>query len=195
MGDFMKRKDNLINKAINTMKNIEDDINFIAKNSEQANKHMDELVKSSKSKLPTIISIIALFITFIGVIVTFCDITVWELIQTSTKQTPQYEIYLNSEYSKLKTYVETDITAILNFDTDSISITAYLDSIKDGDTLKMVQKNEIEWHKKVIFEKTGTYKVVATAMTPSGDIIENSIEIEVISPSGDIINQIYNYIN
>ena len=70
---------------------------------------------------------------------------------------------------------------MLNFDTDAISITGYLDSVKDGDTLNMIRKNETEWHIKVVFKSSGVYKVVATATAPNGDVIEGFIEIEVVS--------------
>ena len=50
----------------------------------------------------------------------------------------------------------------------------------DGDTLSMIRNNETEWHKKVYFEHTGTYEIIATAIAPDGRTIENSIKIEVI---------------
>lgn len=59
------------------------------------------------------------------------------------KEDEQYEIYLYSEYSKVTIGVETDITATLNFDTDSVSITAYLAS-GNRDTLVMQQKSNTE---------------------------------------------------
>lgn len=92
----------------------------------------------------------------------------------------EYNVYLSSEYTKLKVNAETDLKATLNFDTDSISISAYLNSVIDGDTLFMTRNNETEWHKKVRFEHIGTYEVIATAVAPNGDIIENFIDIEVI---------------
>lgn len=36
---------------------------------------------------------------------------------------------------------------------------------------------------KVIFNETGVHEVVATAITPNGDVVENSIQIEVIPVS------------
>lgn len=92
----------------------------------------------------------------------------------------EYTIYLSSEYTKLKVGVETDLMATLNFDTNAVTISAYLDSIMDGDPLLMIRNNETEWHKKVYFEHTGTYEIIATAIAPNGEAIENSIKIEVI---------------
>lgn len=170
------------------MSRIDKNIETIAKNSDETNKNTAELVKSSKSKLTVIISIIALVFTISGV-------SIWGIIEKISEASPQYELYLSSEYTKLKVKAETDITATLNFDTDSISITAYLNSIKNGDTLEMLQEDSTKWHKKVFFEETGIYKVVATATAPNGDIIEKSIEIEVIPTEGDIFSQILGNIN
>ncbi len=97
---------------------------------------------------------------------------------------------MSSEYSKLKVNGPTDILATLNFDANAVSISAYLDSVIDGDILKMERKNETEWHKKVCFVHTGIYKVVATATASNGDIVEGYVEIEVVPSSEDIINQI-----
>ncbi|MBO5055384.1 MAG: hypothetical protein J6C64_03385 [Lachnospiraceae bacterium] len=46
----------------------------------------------------------------------------------------------------------------------------------------MTQKNTNEWQAKIYFEETGIFEVVATAAAPDGSIIEDSVEIEVISP-------------
>ncbi|MCM1192879.1 MAG: hypothetical protein NC389_10680 [Acetatifactor muris] len=181
-----RRKKNL--NTADIISRMDKNIETIAQNSEEENKNTAELVKSSKSKLPIIISIITLIVTVSGV-------SVWGIIEKITEKPPQYELYLSSEYTKLKVKAETDITATLNFDADSISITAYLNSIKNGDTLEMIQESDTKWHKKVIFEETGTYKVVATATTPNGDIIEKFIEIEVIPTEGDIFSQIFESIN
>ena len=92
----------------------------------------------------------------------------------------EYAIYLSSEYTKLKVHVETDLTATLNFDTNAVTISAYLDSVMDGDTLSMIRNNETAWHKRVYFEHTGTYEIIATSIAPNGKTIENTIKIEVI---------------
>lgn len=161
---------NQIKKTINA---IDKNIEAITKNSEQTNEKIDQLIGINKSKLPIILTVIGLVISAIGV---FMDSN-----KRSINDPLQYKIYLSSEYTKLKSYAETDVIAALNFDTSSVNITAYLDSVKSGDSLEMTQKNETEWHKKVFFEESGIYKVIATATAPNGDIIENSVEIEVIS--------------
>lgn len=171
----------------NAMSRIDKNIEAIAKNSDETNRNTAELVKNSKSKLPIIISIITLIVTISGV-------SIWGIIEKLTEKPPQYELYLSSEYTKLKVKAETDIVATMNFNASSISITAYLDSIKNGDTLEMIQENSNKWHKKVIFEETGIYKVVATAIAPNGDTVEESIEIEVI-PTEDIFSQIFEGMN
>ncbi len=98
-----------------------------------------------------------------------------------------YNIILFSEYSKITIYQETNMTATLNFEAESVTITAYLASGKI-DTLSMSKKNSTEWEEKVIFNETGIHEVVATATTPNGDVVENSIQIEVIPISLNNIN-------
>lgn len=100
-------------------------------------------------------------------------------------QDPAYEIYLYSEYHTVKMYTETEMTATLNFDTDAVSITAYYESGGE-DTIALERKNAAEWQNKVYFDKDGVHKVVATAVAPNGETIENSIEVEVIPISMDI---------
>lgn len=51
----------------NTMNRMDKNIEVIAKNSAETNNNVAELVKNSRSKLPIIISIIALFFTISGV--------------------------------------------------------------------------------------------------------------------------------
>ncbi len=173
--------------ATNAMSRIDKNIEAIAQNSDETNRNTAELVKSSKSKLTIIISIIALVVTISGV-------SIWGIIEKLSEKPPQYELYLSSEYTMLKVNAETDIVATVNFNASSVSITAYLDSIKNGDTLEMIQENGTKWHKRVIFEETGIYRVVATAIAPNGDSVEESIEIEVI-PTEDIFNQILEGMN
>lgn len=172
----------------NAMSRIDKNIEIIAKNTDETNRNTAELAKNSKSKLPIIISFIALIVTISGV-------SVWGIIEKLAEKAPQYELYLSSEYTKLNVKAETDIIATLNFNASSISITAYLNSIKNGDTLEMIQENGTKWHKKVTFTETGIYRVVATAIAPNGDIVEESIEIEVIPTEGDIFNQIFEGLN
>lgn len=96
-----------------------------------------------------------------------------------------HTIYLYSEYNPVELYVETEITATLNFETDAVAITAYLASGEES-TLPLERKNVTEWQKKVKFTETGVHKVVVTAETSDGETIENSIEVEVIPLSIDI---------
>lgn len=117
-------------------------------------KDTDEIKRISKSKLPMILTVIGLIFTVSGVSV------VW-LINLFTPS-PEKKITLFSEYSKITIYQETNMTATLNYETDSVSITAYLASGK-SDTLSMTRKNSTEWEEKVIFNETGTHKIVATA--------------------------------
>lgn len=53
----------------NAMSRIDKNIEIIAKNTDETNRNTAELAKNSKSKLPIIISIIALIVTINGV---FC---------------------------------------------------------------------------------------------------------------------------
>lgn len=94
-------------------------------------------------------------------------------------------IYLYSEYNPVELYVETEITATLNFEADAVAITAYLASGEES-TLPLERKNATEWQKKVQFTETGVHKVVVTAETSDGETIENSIEVEVIPLNIDI---------
>lgn len=96
-----------------------------------------------------------------------------------------HTIYLYSEYNPVELYVETEITATLNFETDAVAITAYLASGEES-TLPLERKNATEWQKKVQFTETGVHKVVVTAETSDGETIENSIEVEVIPLNIDI---------
>ena len=79
------------------------------------------------------------------------------------------------------------MTATLNFEADSVNITAYLASGK-SDTLPMSRKNSTEWEEKVIFNETGTHKIVAAATAPDGSVLEDTIEVEVIPISLGNIN-------
>lgn len=79
------------------------------------------------------------------------------------------------------------MTATLNFETDSVSITAYLASGK-VDTLVMSKKSSYEWQEKVIFNEVGTHKVVASAIDRNGIEITDTISIEVIPLSVDYEN-------
>lgn len=105
--------------------------------------------------------------------------------------TSAYEIYLYSDYKRVEVGFQTDIIATLNFDTDSVNIDAYCDSIHNGDTVIMTQKNSSEWQAKVYFQETGTFEIVATAVAPDGNVLQGTVEIEVIPVGGNIMNQIF----
>ena len=139
------------------------------------------------------IAVISIVITFIGTIATVIGTiaTVKEknkpAIENSLNgtlmenQTSDYKIYLYPEYSKLKVNAETDIIAVLNFGTYDVTINAYLDSIKNGDTIKMKLKNtKNEWQSKIYFEEPGIFKVVATVTAPDGTKVEGFVNIEVV---------------
>ena len=176
-----------INKGVQTLTNDSDRAN---KNINDIKNNTDILVKNTNAKLSTIIALIAAVATIIGTISTIVGIIISNrnsppgaispYAPTATPA-PSYTIYLYPEYKKLKIGAETDITATLNFDTDFVSINAYLNSSPNGETVKMVQKTSSEWQAKIYFEETGIFEVIATATAPDGTIIEGTVEIEVIS--------------
>lgn len=152
----------------------------------EANEKLNDIQKATKSKLSIILAIISLVLTVSGV-------SAWEIYnhyKERHNENEQYEIYLYSEYSKVTVGIEIDLTATLNFDTDSVSVSAYLAS-GNKDTLAMEQKNETEWQKKVYFEETGIHKIVVTAVDPKGNIVEDTIEVEVIPVELNNIMQNY----
>ena len=165
-------------------------LNEYKKNINDIKNNTDILVKNTNAKLSTIIALIAAVATIIGTISTIVGIIISNrnsppggispYAPTATPA-PSYTIYLYPEYKKLKIGAETDITATLNFDTDFVSINAYLNSSPNGETVKMVQKTSSEWQAKIYFEETGIFEVIATATAPDGTIIEGTVEIEVIS--------------
>lgn len=177
----MRKKRNQEAKITHYLNNIDENSQSIAKSTEKIAKTLDNverntktITNSNKSKLPIIIAIVTLIVTTLGVYIAYLQ------YKESHVASPEYTIYLSSEYTKLKVNAETDMTATLNFDTNAVTISAYLDLVMDGDTLSMTRNNETEWHKKVYFEHTGTYEIIATAIAPNGKTIENTIEIEVI---------------
>lgn len=177
----MKKRKYQETQTAHSLENINESSQSIAKNIDKMAEKLDDVVQSTKtieensnSKLPIIIAIITLIVTSIGVCIAYLQ------YKDSHIAPSEYEMYLSSEYTTLKVNAITDLTATLNFDTESISISAYFNSVIDGDTLSMIRNNETKWHKKVYFEHTGTYEVIATAIAPNGETIEASIEIEVI---------------
>lgn len=173
----------------------------MAENIEHANEKLDAIKedtavppKGRGSKIKAFLEVAALLVTISGVSGTVIYNSlkpksepeteavaapeVGEEEETAAKE-PEYEIFLYSEYSTIKAYVETDITATLNFETDAVTITAYYESGGE-DTIPLNRKNTTEWQKRVYFDKLGVHQIVVTATAPDGEIIENSIDIEVI---------------
>ncbi len=160
----------------------------------------DVLVRSNRAKLPLIVAIISAVATIIGTIATIIGILISNVkpiaespsdISGTDTTTSAYEIYLYSDYKRVEVGFQTDITATLNFDTDSVYIDAYLDSVHNGDTVIMTQKNSSEWQARVYFQEIGNFEIVATAIAPDGTIIEGTVEIEIIPVGGNIVDQIF----
>lgn len=184
-------------ELINNLEAVKENDQTIAENIVLTNEKLDSIgnnleviKKSSTSKLPIIIAIIALLVTFSGVSV----IGIIDGMKSKTKSEveinadesqvepgSEYKIYLYSEYSKFDITTKINMTASLNFETDVVSITAYLAS-GAKDTVFLDRKNATEWQKKVEFTETGIHKIVVVATAPNGKVIENSIEVEVVSP-------------
>ncbi|MBD5521263.1 MAG: hypothetical protein HDR03_08605 [Lachnospiraceae bacterium] len=164
--------------------------------------------ESTTSKLPIIVAIIGVIVAVVGVIASISDISIVDIISgkktadvtsesvSETEPEPEYTIYLYPEYSKFNIGVKIDMTASLNFETDAVSITAHLASGKE-DTVELSRKNETEWQKKVVFDEVGVHEIVVAATAPNGEVIENSIEVEVTPISIDMdidmdaINQLF----
>ncbi len=97
----------------------------------------------------------------------------------------EYTIYLYSEHRTIDIGTNVEMTATLNFKTDAVTITAYFESGGE-ESLSLYEKNATEWQNDVYFDKLGVHKIVVTATAPNGEVIENSIEVEVIPLSIDI---------
>lgn len=198
----MRKRGNQNKETANAINRMDKNIETIAKNSVQTNQNVNDiknntetLIKNNNSKLSTTMTIIGTTAAVIGTIATVIGLIVAikssldkgvptePVTATLSPTIAPYEIFLYPDYKRLKVYAETDITATLNFDTASVIINAYLDSVKNGDTVEMTQKNTNEWQAKIYFEEIGIFEVVATATAPDGSIIEKSVEIEVTSPA------------
>lgn len=188
----------------NTVGAIKENSQTIAENTVHTNEKLDDIKndidtikKSSTSKLPVIIAIITLLVaisgvSIVGMIDRFKSRTELEAgtAVDESEQEPEYKIDLYSEYSTFDITKEVDMIASLNFETDAVSITAHLASGREN-TVLLKRKNATEWQNKVKFTETGVHEVVVTATAPNGEVIENSIEVEVTSAiiDMDIINQ------
>lgn len=198
-------------------KTIAENSQTIVENTARTNEMLDDVKKDvveiRKNKVGTIIAIIALLVTIsgvsvVGVIDWLKPKTELEPVivvdesesepETEPEPEPEYTIYLYPEYSKFNIGFEVDMTASLNFEADSVSITAHLASGGE-DTLELNRKNAKEWQKKVEFDEVGVHEIVVSATAPNGEVIENSIEVEVtpISINADMnidmdtINQLF----
>lgn len=208
----MSRRKDHIKKDSATLTDINKGVQTLVETSRKTGEKLDdikynadELVKSSRAKLPLIVAIIGVVVTIIGIIIPIVKPTAESLpdisstdtagfppnISSTDIATSTYEIYLYSDYKRVEVGFQTDITASLNFDTDSVNIDAYRDSVHNGDTVIMTQKNSTEWQAKVYFQETGTFEIVATATAPDGNVIEGTVEIEVIPVGGNIMDQIF----
>lgn len=197
----MPKSRNRNKEIVNTLNKINENSEMTAQNTQLTNKKLDAIKEDTEIINRNSKSKIALVIAIITAVATISGVTIKDIVLKSHVDKPQYEIYLYSEYSKVALYQATDMTATLNFDTDSVSITAHLAS-GAIDTLTMERKNSTEWQKKVKFVETGIHEVVVTATDPNGNIVETSIEVEVvpgemgISPPVDteLIDQIWQYL-
>lgn len=193
----MNKRKRHINNMDNTLYEVNRGVQKLVGNSEKISEKMDglteEVIKGNRRKTlegPNFaVAVITAALTLVGVIVAIIGIKVSNNKSTEATssdmadvatETEAYEIYLYPEYSRLKVGAETDITATLNFDTDSVRIDAYLDSVHDGDTLELERINSSEWGKRIEFQGVGTYEVIATATAPDGSIVEGTGEIEVV---------------
>ncbi len=174
----MKKARNRDKNASNHLGEIDKSVQSISKNAEKIAEGIDIIANDAKSPEKTFLARLAIVVAILTLIVT--AIGVLNDNKDSPVSQSEYKIYLSSEYTTLKVTAATDITAALNFDANSVSLSAYLDSVADGDTLLMTRNNETEWHKKVYFEHLGTYEVIATAVTPDGETVEASLGIKVI---------------
>lgn len=186
-----KKADNsnatFINVQIATSGNNINSVNQEA-NVSGGNNDDDKTDKPKQGLLAKIIAALATVCTISGISVW----TVWQHLSnndissniSSEISVEQNEVFLHSEYSKITIYQETNMTATLNFEADSVVLTAYLASGK-SDSLDMSQKNSTEWVEKVIFNEVGVHEIQVTATAPNGDVFKNSIEVEVVPISID----------
>ena len=189
----------------NALNNINESSLTVAENTGQISEKLDDIKnvteKSSKSKIPLISLIVAIITLLVAVgglsvvdvyhrLKSVAEVEEADMEAESAVKEPEYEIYLYSEYSKVKVGVETEMTATLNFEADEVTITAFFES-GGKETMQLNRKSTMEWQKKVYFDKLGVHEIIVTATAPNGEIVENSIEIEVIpiSIDMDMINQ------
>lgn len=201
-----------------TFNEIKESSRATAENTEHTNKKLDVIKedtavpsKDRGSKIKAFLEFVALLVTVSGVSGTVIYNSLKpksepEAETVATPETrmeeepaakePEYEIYLYPEYTTIDEGTNVEMTATLNFETDAVDITAYLASGKK-ESVSLKQKNATEWQKMVYFNQLGVHEIVVTATAPSGEVIKNSIEVEVVPISLDSIDieaasQLYN---
>ena len=137
----------------------------------------DKIKINSASRYSTIIGIIQIFIAIIS------------MLNLKIINIEPEDVLFNSEYQiccprTVEIGEITDINVFSNFETDAISITAYLAS-GNVNTLELSRASAMEWKKKVIFDEVGVHEIIVVATGPNGERVESSIEVEVTPVSAD----------
>ena len=181
----------------------------IAENIEHASEKLDAIKKDNAvspkdkgSKIKAFLEVAALLVTISGVSGTVIYNSLKPKSEPKTEavaapetrleeepaaKEPEYEIYLYPEYSTIDVGTNVEMTATLNFETDAVDITAHLASGKK-ESVSLMQKSATEWKKEVYFDQLGVHEIVVTATAPSGEVIKNSIEVEVVPISIESID-------
>lgn len=172
----MRRK---YRKKDSTLNKIQENTDRTLRVLERVEQHTAESAKSSRAKMPVIITICELILAIIGL--PYVEVGISFVLDNI--QSPQVDII--SEYTTLPIYKNNQIKVATNFETEGISIRAYLNSIQNGDVVEMRRVDRQNWQATVYFENIGNYKVIVTARMPNGDEVENSIMIKV-TPTDDM---------
>lgn len=199
----MGRKKEISNKSKSSDGRISEDISTIKENTDKISDAAKSKVPNILAVIAIVVAVIGILVAIyyneqiIGIskgtnkepvtsdssTFSSTDITTISVENTSpsteTTDMKPYTIFLYSEYSKITIYKETNMTVTLNFDADSVSITANLASGKI-DKLMMHRKDAMTWEEKVVFDETGTHEIVANAISRDGNIVEDKITVEVI---------------
>lgn len=116
----MRRK---YRKKDSTLNKIQENIDRTLQVLERVEQHTAESAKSSRAKMPVIIAICELILAIIGL--PYVELGISFVLDNI--QSPQVDII--SEYTTLPIYKNNQIKAATNFETEGISIRAYLNSI------------------------------------------------------------------
>ena len=168
-----KTNDNLEEIRKDTKK-IRKDTKEIQKDTKEIQKDTKEISKNSNSKFNKVKAIIGVIMTVITLGISLIQII--QILKPDFLKKP--EIYLYSNYKTVMVGQNVDLTSTMNFEAESVYVTAYLESGRQ-DTLEMNQNNKNEWSKKVYFEEKGTHEIIVTATTSDGKQFEDSIKIKV----------------